>query len=160
MTAATYSKPQKLLHWAAAVLILLQFTLLEEIGRGFRTLMQTGMAEYSPVVIGHIAAGSLVLLFALWRLVLRRTHGAPLPPAEEPELFRKAAHWGHIALYALMIGLPLGGLLAWFGGVGFAGEIHEIGANLLLAVLAAHVGAVLVHQFVWKTGLLKRMSLR
>ena len=157
-TAAAYTRAQKALHWAVAALMLLQFTLLEEMGRPFHRLMDTGMAEYSLVAIGHIGAGVLILAFAAWRLALRRTHGAMEPPEEEPEIARKAAHWGHAALYALMIFMPLGGLLAWFGRFGPAAALHEIASNILLLLIAGHVAAVLLHQLHWKTNLIARMK--
>jgi cytochrome b561 len=42
---------------------------------------------------------------------------------------------------------------------GFFGEAHEVMAFLLMALIAGHVGAVVVHFVHQKVNLLKRMSL-
>lgn len=73
-------------------------------------------------------------------------------------MLRKAAHWGHLALYALMILMPLSGLAAWFGGLEAAAEVHEAMKPLLLILVAVHVAAALWHQFWLKDGLLLRMK--
>ena len=63
----------------------------------------------------------------------------------------------HGLLYVLLIGLPVIGLVAWFGKLGAAAEAHEIGTTVLMWLALLHVAAVVVHQFWWKTNLLRRM---
>lgn len=152
-----YSRVQIILHWVAAALIVLQFVLHEGISDAYDVATQTGVYAFSAPVIGHIAGGALILLLACWRLILRNDRGTPPPPAGEPEMFRKAGHFAHMALYALIIGLPVTGALAWGGRMEAAGEAHEVMKNLLILLVLAHIGAVVVHQRIWKTGLLKRM---
>ena len=53
--------------------------------------------------------------------------------------------------------VPAAGMAAWFGGVGLAAEAHEVMFNLLFALVLAHVGAALIHQFVFKDHLIARM---
>ena len=88
---------------------------------------------------------------------LRRSRGVPPPPEGEGTLLGRAAALGHWALYALMVLMPVSGLVAWFGGVDTAGEAHEVMSNLMLFVLAVHVAAALWHQFWLKDHLLLRM---
>ncbi|MCF7728407.1 cytochrome b/b6 domain-containing protein [Sulfitobacter sp. M22] len=57
----------------------------------------------------------------------------------------------------MLIALPLTGLAAWFLQVELAGEAHDLGQALLLWMLGLHVLGVAVHQFWWRTGLLRRM---
>ena len=89
----------------------------------------------------------------------------------------KFLHW---LIYALMIYVPLTGLytataheyavtpygafdvreaLSFLGGSDFDGRrfLHEIGTWLLIALLAAHIGAAFLHQFVQKDGVLRRI---
>ena len=112
-----YSRVQIILHWVAAALIVLQFVLHEGISDAYDVATQTGVYAFSAPVIGHIAGGALILLLACWRLILRNDRGAPPPPAGEPEMFRKAGHVAHMALYALMIGyrsrVPWHGAARW-----------------------------------------------
>ena len=55
--------------------------------------------------------------------------------------------------------MPISGALAYYGGVEAAGGPHAGPMKLLMWVLiVVHVGAVLVHQFVWKTAVAQRMT--
>lgn len=158
-----YSARQIRLHWLVAVLIALQFVLNDPISAAWRAFSrgQDGAETISVganwLVLAHVYCGALVLVFALWRLALRAKRGVPLPPEGSSVAMQKAAHLGHLALYALMILLPLTGIAAWFFAIEPAAEAHEILTNLLLAVLALHVAAALWHHFVRGDGLLWRM---
>lgn len=151
-----FSPMQKRLHWIVVALLVLQYFVFDGMGRPFRQLMETG-PSYSLTVIAHIAIGLTVLVLALWRLELRLMVGAPQPPETEPELARLASKVVHGGIYLLLIALPLSGMVAWFFRIGGAGEAHEIGTNILMALVAVHVGAALVHHFWWRTDVLKRM---
>jgi DNA-binding response OmpR family regulator len=96
-------------------------------------------------------------LMARMRVALRRSRGAPPPPEGEGTLLGRAATLGHWALYALMLLMPVSGLVAWFGGVETAGEAHEVMSNLMLFVVAVNVAAALWHQLWLKDHILLRM---
>lgn len=149
---------QKRLHWLVAALLLVQYLAFDAMGRPFHQLMDGAGASYTVVTIGHIAVGVTILALAAWRIALRLSHGAPDAPAEEPAAFRLGAKAGHVGFYVLLFGLPLSGLVAWFGAVPAAAEAHEIATNVLIALAALHIAAALVHQFWWKTGLIRRMT--
>lgn len=152
-----YSRLQITLHWVVAVLVVLQIVLHEGIADAYDIAEETGVYAMSAPVIGHIIGGALILLLACWRLILRHERGAPTPPAGEPEIFRRAGHAAHLALYGLLIALPVTGALAWGGRMEAAADAHELLKNLLVLLVFAHIGAVAVHQLVWKTGLIRRM---
>lgn len=152
-----YSRQQIILHWVVALLVVLQFVLHEGIADAYDVAEDTGVYAMSAPVIGHIIGGALILLLACWRLILRNDRGTPPAPAGEPEVFRKAGHAAHLALYGLLIALPVTGALAWGGQMEAAGEAHEVLKTLLMLLVLAHIGAVVLHQLVWKTGILKRM---
>lgn len=153
-----YSARQIRLHWMVAVLIVLQFVLHEPIAEAWEGVEEGRSPAFNWLVFSHIVGGVLVLIFALWRLVLRQTRGVPPPPEAEPAPLRMAAHLGHLALYALMIAMPLSGMAAWFGGIEAAAEGHELLKVALLALVAVHVVAALWHQFWLKDGLMLRMK--
>jgi cytochrome b561 len=152
-----YSRGQIGLHWFAAILILAQFLFADGIEEAWRAVENGGAAVFSPMVGLHVVGGVLVLLIALRRIKLRRTRGVPDAPANDPALQKMAAHVTHLALYLLMILLPISGGIAWFGGVLQAGEVHQLLKMLLILVVALHVVAALYHQFVVKDRLLLRM---
>lgn len=153
-----YSRTQIGLHWAVGALILYNLLLGEDMSHVWRALNQTGAAETTTGAWAHIIVGSAVLLLVLWRLVLRLTRGVPAAPEGESALMRLAGSAGHVALYVLMIALPLTGLLAWYGGVTSLAGLHgELLKSLLWAVIVLHVAAALYHQVVLKDGLMERM---
>lgn len=153
-----YSARQIRLHWIVTILIVLQFVLHEPMSEAWEMIEDGQTPAFNWLVLSHVFGGGLVLAFALWRLVLRQTRGVPPPPAEEPAILQLAAHVGHLALYALMILMPLSGMAAWFGGIDVAAEGHEVLKVALLALVAVHVLAALWHQFWLKDGLLLRMK--
>nr|WP_272214045.1 cytochrome b/b6 domain-containing protein [Marinicella sp. W31]MDC2875765.1 cytochrome b/b6 domain-containing protein [Marinicella sp. W31] len=66
---------------------------------------------------------------------------------------------GHWSFYLLFIVMPLSGMVGYYLGISGAAEVHGSVLKLLMWILiVAHVGAVAVHQFYWKTGILKRMT--
>ena len=156
-TPQGYSRTQITLHWAVMLLVLLQYLLHGGIADAYDRAQDTGVYAMSPPVIGHIVGGALILVLTCWRLILRHDRGTPAPPEGEPAFARKAGHLAHLAIYALLLALPVTGAMAWGGRMEAAGDAHEVLKTLLLALILAHVGAVAVHQLVWKTGLLKRM---
>jgi cytochrome b561 len=153
-----YSFTQIRLHWVIAVLIVGQLIFGEEMGEAWEAVEDGQVPEMGLMVWGHIIAGVAVLALAVWRLGLRFGRGAPPPPEVGSALAHMAAHVGHWALYALMVALPVSGLVAWYGGVEAAAEAHEIMKPITIILVAVHVVAALWHQFYLKDGLLMRMK--
>ncbi|MBM3613726.1 MAG: cytochrome b, partial [Alphaproteobacteria bacterium] len=146
-----YGAPAQLLHWFVVALVAVAWFTdegMEHGGRGFGASL-------------HVGAGALVLALSLLRLFWRAVNRAPPMPADTPAWQRRAASLAHVALYALTLAVPLSGWAArWFEGrpvspfglfglpapmaanralAERAGDLHEVLANLLLAVVAAHV---------------------
>jgi cytochrome b561 len=131
------------------------------------------------VMTAHKSLGITLLLLLAMRLLWRATHAAPLPPEGSKPWQVRAAASSHLALYLLMIALPLSGWLSastsivpwklwWLIPLPEIGapdpQLHEIAMELheglvwgLLVVLAVHVGAALWHHFVHRDEVLSRM---
>jgi cytochrome b561 len=139
------------------LLIAFQFVAHQAMEEAWEVIEKGGTAAPSPMAWAHVGAGMLVLALAVWRLALRLTRGVPPLPKEEPPMMKMAAHVTHWALYAMMILLPIGGGMAWFGGLEFAAEMHGTFAPVLMALFLLHVAGALYHQFVLKTNLMDRM---
>jgi cytochrome b561 len=153
-----YSRAQVRLHWLVAALIALQFLLHDAISDAWDAFKDGADVAFDPLVAQHVFTGLLVAALVLWRLALRVSRGVPDLPEEEPRLMKIAAHVAHWALYALMLLLPVSGAFAWFAGAEQAAAAHNVLKVALLALVALHVAAVLVHQFVLRTGLISRMG--
>jgi cytochrome b561 len=156
-----FSVPQRIVHWLMAVLIL--FNLL------FSDVMTTfgelyfGDKPIPPDVMSsaniHAYVGIAILALALTRLCLRIAQGAPPHPPEEPAFFRVVATIVHWSLYAMFIIMPFAGIGAFYFKNSMAAFAH-IGwmKTVLWVLIGLHVLGVLVHQFYWKTNIIRRMT--
>ncbi len=153
-----YSLSQIRLHWIVAALIVVQYVFKEPMSVAWRAVVDGVEVGFNPLVLAHVAGGFLVLVFAIWRLALRLTRGAPKPPEQEKPILKLVAHLTHLTLYALMILMPVSGALAWFGNVEQAAFAHDVLKAPLLILSILHILAALFHQFVLKTNLLARMK--
>lgn len=172
-TPERYGQVTRLLHWGMALILLWQFTgMILRLILGRTPLMAFWVGSHQSVGTVLLA---LVLLRLLWAWVNRRRR----PPHDRTPVGR-AAMIGQGALYALLLVLPALGLLralgsgrgnAFFGwpvtprtGVRIewmtapADLLHSKLAWLLLALILGHVAMALVHQFVWRDGMLLRMA--
>jgi len=162
----------RLIHWTMAGLILWQLT-----GMALRALL--GRQPVVGFFVGlHQPLGGVIFLLILLRIFWALSN-SPARPRHQPGLVGRAAALGHLALYALMLVVPLLGLLrAWGSPRGYAPWGFEIfapraepvdwamaPANLahgplawtLAALTAGHVAMVLIHVFVWRDGIQRRM---
>ncbi|MBV2187280.1 MAG: cytochrome b/b6 domain-containing protein [Rhizobium sp.] len=157
----SYSIPQRLIHWLMTGLILFNL-LFAEAMEELSEAVEEGQTPTPDMIASaniHAYVGIAVLSLAVIRVILRLTHGAPEAPAEEPPLGRLAAKISHGAFYLLFFAMPISGALAYYGGVEAAGGPHGGPMKLLMWILiVVHIGAVLVHQFVWKTTVAQRMT--
>jgi cytochrome b561 len=131
------------------------------------------------VVNLHASFGVLIMALTLVRLLWRSAAPA-VAPLERPWWLYVAAKVMQIALYALLVAIPLSGVLMMaakgrsfevFGLFTMAPllqldrglthsleEIHEVMANLMIGLVGLHTLAALLHHFVLKDGVLLRMS--
>ena len=163
--ASRYGTGAAILHWLMAALILVQ------VGIGFLFhSMERGPAR-ADLFLWHKTLGVTILLLALVRLGWRLMHRPPAYPPELPRWQRLLANWNHGLFYALMIALPLTGLIAVSDGartgmvrlqfgaevpavpgiseaIGEAmGDLHVLLVLATLALLALHVAAAIKHQY-------------
>ena len=171
--AAVHHPGLRLLHWLMAALIFVALPLgvwASETPRG---------PQRSEILFFHKSIGMTVLFLAALRIVWRLVVGAPGYSEPLGKLTHAAAQAGHIALYALMLALPVSGYLSsngagavvpWFGLFTFphllpknetlrvaAGEAHYVFAWTIAFVLAAHLGAVVWHVAIKRDSVLTRM---
>lgn len=127
----------------------------------------------------HKWAGVTLFMLALLRLAWRAGHRPPALPVTMPTWMRRAAGGVHVALYVLMLAIPVSGWLmssakgvttVWFGILPLPDlvgkdkalgdllrDAHETLNFILLGLVAAHVGAALKHHFIDRDGTLARM---
>lgn len=170
---ATYGALSRLNHWLTFLLftgmLIVGFTLaygdLDRETRG-------------PIMNLHKATGTLLLLFAAWRVSWRLTQGFPPPVPGVPAwqvTASRIVHWGMLAAILIM---PLSGvLMSLLGGrpigiyglflippitenkeaAGLLRQIHGLAAFALAGLIALHILAALKHTLLDKDATLARM---
>ncbi|QDQ86158.1 cytochrome b [Alcaligenaceae bacterium SJ-26] len=168
-----YTRTARSLHWLMALLL----TGLVGLGFYMQTmpLSPTKLQVYS----WHKWLGITIFLLAVIRLAWRAGHKPPALPDHMGPFERLAAHGGHVALYLLMLGIPLSGWLmssamgfqtVWFGVLPLPDLLardRELGKSLvqvhatlniaLIVMVVLHILAALKHQFIDKDQILSRM---
>lgn len=158
-TRVGYSTAQIALHWAVAVLVILQIVLHDGIIAAYAAARGEGAATEAELFLGdlHVAFGIAVFVLALLRVALRVKRGVPPPPEDERPALRLAARATHLALYAIILAMPVTGGLAWFGGVEAMADLHRAGKVAILVLVGLHIAGALFQHFFLKSDVLRRM---
>ncbi len=169
-----YDRMQRALHWIMAVLI------LTALGIGlYCSFLTPGTPVRRFLLDIHKSLGMTALVLLALRIAYALIVGVPAYSRPLGRLVHRAAQAGHLALYAVMLFMPLTGYmfsaaggysLPWFGLLQwprllpddkqlahFGQFLHGWGALALYGVLALHIGAVIWHQFVLRDEVLQRM---
>lgn len=172
-----YTATAMLLHWLSALLV----AGLLALGWYMADLPLT--PQRLKLYNWHKWAGVSVLALTLLRLLWRWTHRPPALPAElvarTPAWQQRLAALTHVALYGLLLVVPLigwayssaaGFSVVWFGVLPLPDLLpkdkalaelvkpwHAVAAFSLGALVVLHLAAALKHQFVDKDGLMRRM---
>jgi len=164
----------RLLHWLTAALV---FTALFV---GF--VMVNSEGSYAQLIVVHKTLGALILLVMVVRIINRWTHHPPAWPPTIGALEGRLVGLSEKLLYALLLLQPLvgwamlsaaGGPVVVFGTVALPRiapfdaqlywvlrQAHSVIAYTLMAVIAAHVSAVLLHTLTLRDRLIERMTFR
>ena len=164
----------RLLHWLTAVLVFAALFV------GF--VMVNSVASYAQLIVVHKTLGALILLVMVVRVINRWTHHPPAWPPTIGALEGRLVGLSEKLLYALLLLQPLvgwamlsaaGGPVVVFGTVALPRiapfdaqlywvlrQAHSVIAYTLMAVIAAHVSAVLLHTLTLRDRLIERMTFR
>ncbi|MFT3986231.1 cytochrome b [Aestuariivirga sp.] len=162
------------LHWIIAALMIYMLFWGEDLIR----IPRGSEDAFGPSL--HITIGVTIFALSIFRLAWRFMNPPPPLPPSTARCETLGAHILHGFFYVLMISLPLTGwlTLSRFSGsrpgvqnaeafglfhlptiatdIPF-GQMHGLGANIAIALLALHVLAALKHQFINRDNLLSRM---
>jgi cytochrome b561 len=162
------------LHWLMLILLVAVYAFIE-----LREIYPKGSDPREAMKAWHFMLG-LSVLGLLGLRVIARVLSGPVPPIKPTP--SKAQHLVaaliHLALYALMLGMPLAGWLILSASgkpIPFFGmqlpaliaenkelakqikEVHEAGGTIGYILVGVHAAAALVHHYVTKDNTLKRM---
>lgn len=162
------------LHWLMLLLLVAVYATME-----LREIYPKGSDPREAMKTWHFMLGLVVLGLVGLRVLVRMTSGAVPRIAPAPAKLQQLSAAGiHLALYALMIGLPLlGWLILSAAGkpIPFFGlqlpalieenkdlakqlkEVHEVGGTVGYILVGVHAVAALVHHYLTKDNTLLRI---
>lgn len=161
------------IHWLTALLI------VAALAFGFRAANMTDTTAKAQMLAVHAPLAVSVVLLTLARILWWWfADKKPVPLADVPRWQHRSAQAVHILFYVVILGMGASGIgmvaLSGAGPIIFGGGDvqlpdfwnykprvpHGIGARVMIALLALHVGAALYHHFIRQDGLLRRMWYR
>jgi cytochrome b561 len=167
-TPKRYHPVHVVLHWLIALLVIFFLVV------GSFVMSPMPNAEELPLLAPHSMFGPVLAALIVIRLITRFALKRPAAADAGHPLLNFLAKAVHVLLYVGVIGLlvsgaglskayNLPGVLA--GNVAMPENLfvyptrlgHGMVANVMLALVALHVGAALYHQFIRKDNLLARM---
>ncbi len=161
------------LHWFMLLLLAAVYACIE-----LHEFFPKGSDPREALKTWHFMLGLSVLALVALRLVAHMSGPVPRIEPDPPTWQKLSAKLMHVALYAFMIGMPLGGwlLLSAEGKpIPFFGlqlpaligeskeladvieEIHEVGGTLGYFLIGLHAVASLFHHYVVRDNTLQRM---
>jgi len=172
MMKTVFVWPARLLHWLMAVMIV---TMLF-IGVGMTATVST----WHDVLLSlHRPLGAAILVLVCLRLIVRLATRQPPLPADLPAWQKLAAYGSHLAMYGLMIAMPLIGwamvsaggypVTLWAGVTlppiapadpavfAWLRLAHRWLAYLFFLTFVAHFAAALYHGLIRRDGVLRSM---
>jgi len=163
----------KMLHWLMLALIVVQVSL------GWTAELWRLSPTKLNLFIWHKSTGILLLLLAVIRIGWRLANPPPRPPDGLPGWERVAGIAVHLALYMLIVAIPVSGWVInsaaniplnvfWLFPLpditapgkslaDFAARVHSGLLITLSVVLCVHIGAALRHHFIRRNDVLMRM---
>ncbi|SFK08270.1 cytochrome b561 [Pseudovibrio ascidiaceicola] len=160
------------LHWILALMIFMALV----VGGPIMAAMESTDPQKLTGMTGHIIWGMVVGVLLLLRLITRFVTMKPAKANTGKTALNTAAGLTHWAMYALVAGMVLSGLVMannadlfaiTLGGSGDplpadlavypARVAHGVIANVLTALIVLHVGGWAFHQFILRDRLISRM---
>lgn len=178
-TNSRYDAASIVLHWITAIAVTIAFILGPG---GFGRMMRQGVDPATHLdIVWHESLGVLVLVLTLLRLLWLLFRPAA-PITAMAHWMQMAATLMHVALWTLLLALPVTALLALgseshpltlLGGVRVSqipfvassaiakladwGDVHQFLGDSIMWLAGLHAAAGLYHHFIVKDGVLKAM---
>lgn len=172
-TQRRYSVGAMIFHWLIAILVIMNWQIVER-AHDLEGPLRGEVMSY------HKAWGITILVLTVGRLLWRWAHPVPPLPSNLAAWEKTLARVVHVIFYVLLIGLPLGGWIAnsltgreldYFGLFtipalpvgqneelgGSIFDLHALGGQIFLYLIALHVLGALKHTFFDRNGGIFRM---
>lgn len=154
----SYTAVQIGLHWLIAALVIFQLAFGGSMRAAVRAAERGEQPSGADAVLAgaHYWTGLSILGLVVVRLGLRVLRDAPAATPQTPRPLALLAELSHWVFYALLVAMPVTGLLAYYVNENI-GRLHTLGKPAFIVLIAMHIAATLFHQFVLRDGTLSRM---
>ena len=154
-----YYVGQVILHWLIAVLVFYQYISSNVFSDSkLNKCKDAGLdSENCDFFVRHYQVGLLVLGLMILRIGMRLYFGAPAPSNKVPYIITILGKISHLALYVLVIAMPITGIVGWYTESGIILPIHRWLSKVLLLLILVHICAVGFHEGILGSSLMHRM---
>ena len=177
-TTERWGTVAKSFHWVIALIIIGSSILALVLVNADETLPEN-VKRYIALIKVHKSFGLTVLVLVAMRAAWAMANTRPVVPHGPNPWEARLMHLAHLALYGLMLLVPLSG---WLSSSSFGSKtryfnlflvpniwpkdpvmiklwhpMHKFGSWILLAFVVGHIGAALWHHFVRKDDVLRNM---
>ncbi|OTG91864.1 cytochrome b [Acinetobacter sp. ANC 3813] len=173
-----YTRTAQWLHWLMAIIFIAAW-LIGFYSGNFLSYDTDGSFK-GQVITLHKNIATIIIFLVVIRIFWRYTHPVPELPATMTPLMKKLAHLGHLALYLVLLALPITGcLFSWSAGhpapvlylfnlptlvqedpdiLAIVKPLHIYISWAAGLLLAGHILAALKHHFIDKDNVLRSMT--
>ena len=145
-------------------------------------VMVNSLGDYAALIMIHWTLGITILVVVLVRVVNRLTHSPPPWPPTVGRLEGKIVALSEVSLYAMLLAQPVigwamvsaaGEAVVVFGSLRLPRiapfdaqlfwilrQAHSVVAYALMAAIAAHISAILLHTLTLRDLMIERMTFR
>lgn len=173
-----YTRTAQVLHWLMAIIFIVAWIIGFYSGN-FLSYDVDGSFKGSVITL-HKNIATTIIFLVMIRIFWRYTHPAPELPNTMSPIMKRFAHLGHLALYFMLLALPITGcLFSWSAGhpapvlylfnlptlvaenpaiTAIVKPLHVYISWAVGLLLAGHILAALKHHFVDKDNVLNSMT--
>lgn len=177
-TSGYYTRTAQVLHWLMAIIFIAAWIIGFYSGN-FLSYDVDGSFKGNVITL-HKNIATVIIFLVIVRIFWRYTHPAPELPNTMSPTMKRLAHFGHLALYFMLLALPITGcLFSWSAGhpapvlylfnlptlIAKNPEITAIVKPLHIYIswaagllLTGHILAALKHHFIDKDNVLTSMT--
>lgn len=173
-----YTRTAQVLHWIMAIIFIAAW-LIGFYSGNFLSYDVDGSFKGDVITLHKNIATVIIFLFVV-RILWRYTHPAPKLPDHMSPTMQRMAHLGHLALYFMLIALPITGcLFSWSAGhpapvlylfelprllnqnpeiLGIVKPLHIYLSWAVAVLIVGHIAAALKHHFIDRDHVLDSMT--
>lgn len=147
------------MHWLVVGLLVVQFLFGGFMESLFDSRVSGESASAPAIVLGlvHMATGIAVFFAIATRVGDHFINGRPPHPKGEPSWAKYLATVTQFLLYAIVLAMPVAGLVAFFAENDWLASMHSLASKALIVLVALHAAGAAANHYWFKTDVMEKM---